>query len=194
MTVEERLEKVERELANVKPERWLLPIVALTLGGLAVVWTSTRATFAAQARAVHAHKFVLEDEKGQVRAELGMTEDAPWLFLSDEKGKRRALLSLTEDGLPGLFLCDEKGQSRVGLNLDKSGAMLSINGEKGKIRVWLRVTKGGEMLGMKDEKGQVRAALGVDKLGAGFMQLFGPDGEAIWSAPLAAPTTQPTGQ
>ena len=79
MTTEERLAKVERELAEAKAQatrakrrsRWLLATLGLGLGALAFVWASAasapraEAQDAAGGRTVRANEFILEDERGQ---------------------------------------------------------------------------------------------------------------------------------
>lgn len=84
MTIEERLEKLERELSRVNQ----------AVGG----------TF----NELRAYKFVLEDENGKSRAVIGVSKDGPALRLLDENGKPRVELSIWKDG-PGLVLLDENG-------------------------------------------------------------------------------------
>jgi hypothetical protein len=144
MTVEERLGKLERELAIAKRyDRRLLTIVALTVGGMGLVWTLTKTMSAAYAqeteaipkivsvpKVVHANKFVLEDENGKPRAELSFNKDGPLLSLWDENGKPRAMLSGS-----GLKLWDENGKTRVFLDVLKDMTVLSLRDENGKV-VW----------------------------------------------------------
>jgi hypothetical protein len=64
MTTEERLEKLEAELAETK--------VALA------AWTTQKI--------IQANTFVVEYDQGKPRAGLGMTKDGPRLALCDENG------------------------------------------------------------------------------------------------------------
>ena len=64
MTTEERLEKVERELAAV---------YALGVGAVP--------------KTIRAKEFILEDENGKRRAGLRVLKDGPGLYLYDEDGK-----------------------------------------------------------------------------------------------------------
>ena len=80
MTTEQRLERLERQLAEMKA-----------------------------ARVIRAGKLVLEDEKGEIRAALFMGDVGPALALFDDNGEIRARLTVTKDG-PRLGLCDENGK------------------------------------------------------------------------------------
>ncbi len=99
MTLEERVENLERELAHMKRDR-VEP-------------------------EVRARSFVLVDDNGKDRAALAMTEDGPRLFLSDENGEPRVTLSVQKDGAR-LSLWDENGKNRVGLSVLKNGPGVSV--------------------------------------------------------------------
>ena len=151
MTTEERLEKLERELACAKRRnRWLLSIVGLTVVGLglAVVglgltrtWTKTTAAAQAQAmgavpKVISAEAFILVDENGKCRAALDMTmnKDGPMLRLSDENGKTRAVLAAFKD-VSWLSLYDENSKVRAAMNVNKNGPGMTLLDENGKT-VW----------------------------------------------------------
>ncbi len=130
---------------------------------------------------IRANAFILEDEKGQTRAVLSMSENGPYLSLVDENGKIRALLSVDKDG-PALFLRDDKGQRRVGLGISEDRASLALYGGEGELGAGLRLGKDGPGLGLFDEKGEPRAGLRVTENGA-RLSLFDEKRKAIWSAP-----------
>jgi len=148
MTTEERLAKVERELAETKAQaacakrrtRWLLAALGLGLGVLALVWVSAasepraEAQGAAGGRTVRANKFVLEDENGKARAILTVDEDGPRLSLLDDAGKPRAALGVTADG-PMLALLDANGKVRAGLAVVKGRSGLALYDEAEK-KIW----------------------------------------------------------
>ena len=152
MTTEERLEKLERELTTTKRRnRWLLVVVMLAVVELGLTWALTKTTVIAQAqvadavpKAIRANRFILEGEKGEVRAVLGVIKDGPGLALYDEKGKPHALLSMTVDG-SGLVLADANGKPRVSLSVIKDGPTLSLNDTNGP-RVVLAMDKDGPTL------------------------------------------------
>ncbi len=91
MTIEERLEVVERELAELKAAQ------AQEIG-----------------KVIRANQFIVEDDNGKTRAELVINKDGPSLSLFDKNGNPRALLSALKDG-PRLELFDENGKPRAGL-------------------------------------------------------------------------------
>jgi hypothetical protein len=110
MNIEERLEVVERELAELKATQ------AQRIG-----------------KVIRAKRFIVEDENGKTRAELSINKDGPSLSLFDKNGNPRALLSAIKDG-PRLELFDENGTPRAGLSALKDGPMLSLFDENGKPR------------------------------------------------------------
>jgi hypothetical protein len=116
MTIEERLENLERELGRVKRRsRWLLGAILFVAGGLTPpgVFETTairaRAQGAGTAEQIRARAFILEDEKGESRAALSVTKGGPGLLLLDEKGESRAGLRVFKDG-PSLVLFDDNGK------------------------------------------------------------------------------------
>jgi len=146
MTIEERLAKVERELAEAKAQairakrrnRWLLAVVGLAAGafGLAWIFAGAAPTLQAQVgagaeRVVRANRFVLEDENGKTRAMLSVDKDGPALSLHDENGEVRATLDVDKDG-SGLSLSDAAGKPRAGLAVIAVGPVLVLCDEAGK--------------------------------------------------------------
>ncbi len=106
MTTEERLENLEqRWLALKRLNHWLegavvLCAVLLTIGGLLLTRSLTKATPTTQAQGVgtasktiRANAFILEDAEGRTRASLDMAVNGALLKLSDENGGVRALLT-----------------------------------------------------------------------------------------------------
>ena len=165
MTTEERVEKLEKDLARVasalvhrtadgRVGRGLLVIcvaIACVLAG-ALAPARTRAQ-AAGGKVVRATGFVLVDEKGRTRASLLVTEDGPGLLLQDEKGETRFFLHVGELG-PGLTLFDEKGEGRAFLDVLKRVPGLTLFDEMGKGRALLSVWEDGPELSLYDEKGE----------------------------------------
>jgi len=154
MTIEERLENMERELACVKRRnRWLLGAILVLLGGLVATGvfktmiTPVQAQGAGTVKEIRANKIVLEDENGTCRAALAVGEYGPSLALWDEKFQIRALLGLGKDG-PLLKLLDEKGQDRFAAGKTKA---VSPDGK-------------------------------TTEYPESSLILFGPDGKVIWSA------------
>jgi len=200
MTIEERLENMEKELARLKwRNRCLLGAILLVAGGLVVplMFETTalraRAQVAGTVKEIRANKISLCDINDVTRAELTASKDGPGLGLYDEKGIARALLTVLKDG-PGLGLYDEKGMPLAKLAVTNGESMLTLCDEKGQARTWLRVAEDGPILVMRDEKGQARTGLSVGKYGprllmrdengkfrfwAGTAVLESPDGKRI---------------
>jgi hypothetical protein len=200
MTIEERLENMERELARLKRRnRWLLGAILLVAGGLIVpgMFETTairaRAQAGGTAKEIRAKKFILEDEKGKVRTILAMSPIGPILGMYDENGKTRATLGMGKDG-SALFLGDEKGKHRAELGMAKDGACLVLRDENDKIRIGLGTAKNGLSLGLAlaDENDKLRFMAGKIEIVTqdgktivcpeSSLVLFGPDGKVIWSA------------
>ena len=139
---------------------------------------------------VKANQFVLVDEKGNLRAMLGMTEYGTGLVLFDENDKSRAVLAADEDWSE-LVLLDENGNPRAQLDwgedttgsqrsglclYDEDGAvgaelfdsLLSLCGEQGAVRAMLTFSplrSDGPGLVLVDEEGNPRVWLAANKHG-----------------------------
>ena len=150
MTVEERLEKVERERARAK-RRVRRPMVIVGVVASVLVLslaacgrsedTALRERVAALEKALEAQR----QEMAQVRKDAAQgSAQAPQagqvlrevrarkFVLEDENGEIRAGLVALKDG-PMLALYDEKGENRAGLGVDKDGPMLALDDENGEV-------------------------------------------------------------
>ena len=107
MITEERLEKLERELADLRAEL---------------------------ATCVETREIRVVDENGEPRAGLGMDEYGPRLILLDENDGGRVWLGVEEDG-PRLALFGEKGQVHAMLGVSKYRTGLVLSDENGKV-IW----------------------------------------------------------
>ena len=172
MTIEERLENMERELGCQKRcNRRLLGAILLLIGGLvtAGVFKTTVTPAQAQgagtvkeirARSIFTRGIFIEDEKGKGRAILIASEDGPNLTLWDENGKPRATLFVGKDG-PFLRLSNENGKPSATLIASKYGPNLTLWDKKGEARVRLDVSEDGTNLTLCDENGRPRVRLDV---------------------------------
>ncbi|MGB2866765.1 MAG: hypothetical protein WBC05_25765 [Sedimentisphaerales bacterium] len=135
MTTDERMEKMEGQLARVRWfNRCLIACIVLSLGGWFILKSFGPETAWAQfgAKVIRAGSFILEDENGKARAGLSVLKTGPALQLYDENGKARASLSVLKTG-PGLLLFDENGKNRVMQAVDdKDGPMLALFDKNGK--------------------------------------------------------------
>ena len=170
MSIEERLEDMEREVGRQKRRsRWLLGAILVLAGGLVAAGVFKTMIIPAQAQTAGTAKFIrarsilVEDENGKLRASLTVDKDGPALRLWNEKGEGGAVLIVGKDG-PWLTFYDEKSP-RVLLMVDKGGPWLGLFDENGKTRAWLAVDKDGPALRLRDENDKLRAWLAVDKDG-----------------------------
>ena len=199
MSIEERLEDMEREVGRQKRRsRWLLGAILVLAGGLVAAGVFKTMIIPAQAQTAGTAKFIrarsilVEDENGKLRASLTVDKDGPALRLWNEKGEGGAVLIVGKDG-PWLTFYDEKSP-RVLLMVDKGGPWLGLFDENGKTRAWLAVDKDGPALRLRDENDKLRAWLAVNKDGpwltlgdengksrfvAGKTKTVSPDGKTI---------------
>ncbi len=121
-SVLERLEKLERQNRGLKRAGLIVMVLAaatLLIGQAALQWK------------VEAQSFVLKDENGKVRAELGMAGHGPLLALYDEDGAQRAVFGIAERG-PGLFFLDSTQRRRAAFGVVGKGPVLILFDEDGK--------------------------------------------------------------
>jgi hypothetical protein len=161
MTIEERLEVVERELAPSR-RRTRRMWVALGLAGAvcAIVWSLTTTTGSAQAqctsgKVIRANKFIVEDENGKNRAILCADTEGAGLWLSDENGKYCAELIALKNGSSRLSLSDKNGKALTELLARKDGTELWLKDDFGIPRAVLAATKDGSGLVLLDKYGKV---------------------------------------
>lgn len=102
MTIEERLKKIELELAALKADN----------------------------DAIKAQEFVLEDATGRVRAKLTIVGDGSGLFLFDDNGKQRVGLSTAKDG-PSFTLFDKNSTIRASMIVTEYGPLFVLRDENG---------------------------------------------------------------
>lgn len=138
MTTEERLDKLEKELARAKRRnRRLLVLAGLAAGAFALVRIAAAAANKVEAQGdgvatvIRANAFVLVDENGKTRAAVALSKTGSGFLLYDENGKTRAVLAVDKDG-PGLALADEDGKSRATLAVVKDGPGLVLYDKNGK--------------------------------------------------------------
>lgn len=188
VSVEDRLAELENELKRAK-RRGRLGFAALGIGFGLVAAAGALAVLGAAPtfKRVRAKAFILEGERGEVRARLAMTEYGPMFFLFDDQGRFRAVLGVNADNEPGLRLLDDQGRTRAGIAVRKEGPLLVFfDGESNKGRVTLKVDENGPTLQLGDEKGFIRAALAAPSNGP---RLFLHDENGKSRALLAVKTT-----
>lgn len=190
MTTEERLEKVEKELARAKRRnRWLPDIVILTLFGITLISIGIAyALILSPSRTIQASEFVLMDKDGRKDAELvthhytpgGRARTMEWVemrLLYDDppfKEYKSLGVSLKATHTGGhVQLHSDYGASLLG------GTGLAIMDEDAKE---VRSVFGRSKLILFGETGEGYATLGVDSAGP-YINLIDEYGKTIWHAP-----------
>lgn len=177
MITEERLEKVEKELARAKRRsRVILLAAAMTVAAVFLLCAGD-----AVPKVVRAERFELVDTNGTVRAVLHMSQLAggPELSLSGPSGS--AHLRVFDSG-PQLGLYDKNKTGRVALMVSDVGSELNLRDENGKLRNVLFVASSGPGLSLFDENGMGRVALGMAH-DVPIVGVCDPSGKLIWHAP-----------
>jgi hypothetical protein len=175
-----RLRQLERECkrlgSGTRLWRWigcaaLCGMVVLIVGG---------AHFGAAPKTIEAEQFVLRDEKGKMRADLGFMPDGmPALSLYDGDGKTLLSANVRPDGKPSLYLTDkDKNVLHLGVLSDGNPNIWFMDG-KGQPRAILGLAKGGDpMLHLADSNGKPRVSISVDDGVPAFM-LLGDESYAL---------------
>lgn len=182
MTTEERLEKLERELAAAqRRNRWMLGGgILFILGCMVCLYTVMNGKI--HVNTISAKMLIVEDEKGEGRACLAGSKYGPTLLMYDENYECRLDIGVTDFGGPHVYLRDEKGRNRAELSSAKDGPRLNLYDENGKNRATLVMFKVGPGLVLMDEKGMTRAELAASKIGP-RLTLFDENQKAIWGTP-----------
>ena len=125
--------------------------VFLLLGlGLAIAWHII------PRRSVDAGRFVLRDDTGRKRAELGFWDDRPILRLNGENEKARAFMFVRKDGSTVLRMTDTTGTSRLALSLSAGGEPeVMLAAADGHSRLVLSAPGGSARASLRDERGTV---------------------------------------
>lgn len=140
MTIDERVENLERALA-VEKNRNRLIMFGLLVMAVAVVLTTI--LFGIQPHAIaqsggkvadeiRARRIIVVDEKGTIRIELVAQADRNALALCNENGIPRAVLSVFKDD-PGLILYDGKTKLRATLVVFEDKPFLTLYNADGKV-------------------------------------------------------------
>jgi hypothetical protein len=163
MTIEERLERLERENRRLK---YLLFSLLFLIAGVFFIGARTINGEGESSipDEIKAKKFTLVDDNGKGRAVLGIWKGLPGLVFFSEAGELRVGL-LDAEKLPSLGFQDENGKTRLVLGTSKEqGPFLELCDENGKTRVRLLSSA----LGLYDEGGKPKVVLGVSEKGSLF--------------------------
>ena len=190
-TTEERLEKLEWELAAAKHRnRWLLwggafvALLVLSCLTIAVIRRPAMSATPGDNRIIRANSFILEDENGKPRASLDVVNDGPVLLMFDENVKTRVQMDVFKNE-PRLSMTDEsdKNSAQIQMHVDKDGPALGIVDENGKVRAQMSTGKDGPALVMRDENEKARVMMRVVKNGKPRLLMTDENGKPVWTAP-----------
>jgi hypothetical protein len=177
-----RLEEVERDNRRLRRLGVYMLVGVGALLGLAAAFVVVAARHGMPGfvpQLAEAHRFVVRDSEGRVRAALGMSrEGSAQLVLQDEGGRDRLRVSVLPDGGAGVAFVDSAGRSRMVLGLlpDQSASVVLADGG-GKTRTVLGLSpNGASTILFADKGGTARAGLGVDARGAGTFTLVDRSG------------------
>jgi hypothetical protein len=192
-TLIERLAVLERQVRRMR-----------TLGALAVVAVVAALTVGATypPSIVKARMFLVVDDRGKERAQLGLSTDGeallslldarethrasfglydggePYLKLAEKRGRTRVWLQAMDDARDGrntgLYVADDHANPRATLTVDGRGApTMSFLDDDERNRIWLGSTaNGASFVVLGDERARPRLSLRTDDDGRPALQLF----------------------
>jgi hypothetical protein len=174
-----RVDDMERENRQLRRRSAVLTLgvtASLTLAAGALIYGLTAERRVADA--VHAHRFVLHDNDGNIRGSFGLTpEGGSRLVLRDRDGRERLRMTLLADGSPGLSFADSEGRSRVVMGfLPDETANLVFADRFGRTRaVFGLMPDESSTLVFADRNGETRVGLGIDQRGGAGLTVFERD-------------------
>jgi hypothetical protein len=182
---------------------WLGAVFAVSLLGCATYeWARSPETPAIAGDAaptpgvIRATKFLLVDDKGNVRATLGEFDwvgPPNWTTKPTDLAKFTGLVVYGPDDLPLVQIGTDAGYSWLALrtqggyaafNAEKDGAGMGLFSPPGVLRYGLGMKQDGNGgFVMNDLKGRTRFAAGMPEFGAVGMGIQDESGESLWHVP-----------
>ena len=180
MTLEQRLEKVERE------NRWMRRIGMVAAAVAAAVLLIGQGKDK-ELQDLVARSLVLKDSKGQIRLKAVADDDDqdPGIQILDQKGKERLRIALGEPG-PYLTLRDESGMARVVVAWADGSTptpFITLLDENNIERFEAGFSKGRPFLALRNERARPRVVAWTKEDGSPDLSLFGKNDKVIWKAP-----------
>jgi hypothetical protein len=154
MTLEERIEKVEKELKRTRKVNLVL-LAGLMLAGIVFIVGSAK-----PANIIKADGFILLDDKGKERARLVMdtVSPGPKLDLLNQDGK--IIISMFSTAkTTGLDFLDKRGMNRISMAVSdeiESGPVFNLLDKGNNDRLRLMLDNGFPVLEMLDPNGTVK--------------------------------------
>jgi hypothetical protein len=181
----ERLDRLERE------NHWWRRLGLSFLLATVAIATLGQAPARSVLSIIQAERFVLVDEGGNVRGELGITDAGMTRFVLRQPGPE-GHASFAELQPAGLALHERKGRPYLRMGSSE----FSLHSGTSKAGITMRIAdESGPSLSVTDESGMTRAALGrtkklqeerlatAEEHFASSLVLLGKDGKVIWKAP-----------
>lgn len=139
-------------------------VLPITIAGLvacqAVTWFSSFSR--SDDRVVTARSFALEDEDGNVRARLEMSDGAPQLTLLGKGGKLEAMLLGGADR-PGLVVCNGEGKPGAYMLVNNGAGAISLQGKTGLQAVTATAEPDGGAFTLRDSENKERLVMYAGK-------------------------------
>jgi len=174
MTVEKRLEKLERE------NRWM------RRAGTVVLAVAATVLLVGQGKGeklpdLEVWSLTVKGEKGEVRVKLGTAADgSAYTELHDQAGGVRLSLRTAANGAPHLRLMDQAGKHRAVLRVFLDGSVFLALHDGLLLRT---AAKGSPSILFTEGQGSVRTSLGIANDGSPALALKDAEGNVIWQAP-----------
>jgi len=173
MTVEKRLEKLERE------NKWMRRAGAVVLAVAATVLLTGQGK-GEKLPDLEVRSLTVKDEKGKVRVKLGTaTDGSAHIEIHDQAGRVRLSLRTAANGAPHLRLADQAGKHRAVLRVFLDGSVFLALHDGLLLRT---VAKGSPSILLTDG-GRVRTSLGIADAGSPALELKDAKGNVIWQVP-----------
>jgi hypothetical protein len=181
MTLEQRLERLERE------SRWIKRIGMMAAAVAAAVFLVGQGKDR-ELPDLEVRSLTVKDEAGRVRLKMSTSADGtPQLRLDDHAGNARATLAVAANGSPQLVLADVSGRTRVALRMDENGAgSLRFYSSAGKRLAYLDTQQDEPCLVFFDSTGRCRAQLGLSRTHRPYLEFWDEDGRSRCNLLLGA--------
>jgi hypothetical protein len=170
--------------------QWLVQTAVMALfsilGGAAAVWLmpGSHPVQAQSGPLVTVSELRLVDPSGHARVVLSLLRGQPRLIMLDNDGEFRMELGLGDQGEPLIWMRDANGKTRASLGLAPGGRpALILKDKTGRDRLAVWQEEGETGLALADSAGRPRAGLALKKEDTPRLDLYGPDGKALFSAP-----------
>jgi len=124
-----RLATLERHVARLRVLAWL----GVVIGAGSLGWVFATADPPVR----EGRLWLIRDERGRVRAQLGVSSDGVGLTMYDSAGKLRLDVGVAPGGVPGLVLVSPEGVPVATMNASSSGPTLRLVGAADTMRVEL---------------------------------------------------------